>query len=136
MSESLDDPENVDLLVKNSPETVEFFDQLFKEAVDNPFGFVLFVADKAVIAITEVQSVVSFKLGTVASITALFVSKDGRGEGVEEILLEAAKTRAVDLGYGGIVFSTPTVGKWSDVAETNGFEPFMLHYVAKLNTDE
>ena len=130
--EALDDAENADLLVENSPETKEFFDQLFNTAVSDPFGFALLVADKGMILVTEAQTVASFKLGKIASITAAFVSPGGREMGIEKALLKAARERAADLGYDGITFSTPAVGTWSDEAESEGFAPFMLHFVSQL----
>ena len=56
--------------------------------------------------------------------------------GIEDILIDTAKQVTRDMGYGGITFASPSVGKWIDAVEGSGFEPFMIHYVLDLGVDD
>jgi GNAT superfamily N-acetyltransferase len=127
LSDSFDDPENEGLLVANSEDTMAFFDELFKSAV-----FVLFVADKGMILVSETQSPATFKMGKLASVMAAYVTPDAKDQGIEKALFAEAKDRVESLGYNGLIFATPSVGTWQATAEEVGFEPFMLHMSLEL----
>jgi GNAT superfamily N-acetyltransferase len=127
LSDSFADEENEGLLVDGDENTMSFFDELFKSAVA-----VFFVADKGMLMLSENRSPASFKLGKVASVMAFYVTTDARDQGIEEALLSAAVNRAKELDFGGLTFSTPSVGKWQTVSEELEFEPFMLHAIRSL----
>jgi ribosomal protein S18 acetylase RimI-like enzyme len=127
LSDSFSDKENEGLLVIGDEKTIAFFDELFKSAIA-----VFFVADKGMLMLSENLSPASFKVGKLASVMASYVTPDARDQGIEEALLGAAVDRSKELDFGGITFSTPSVGKWQSVSEDLEFEPFMLHAVKPL----
>lgn len=131
----LNDPENEGVLLADTAESETFCDSMFTVAVESEGGFVLFVADKGVVVVTEMTTPGTFKMGKMALIWLAYVSLDGRDQGIEEALFKATVELTKALGYDGVTFSAPSVGKWVEVAEENEFSPFMLHQVKDLREE-
>jgi len=129
------DPDNEGTLVKYEPETYEFFDGLFNLYVEDDSGFILFVGEWGMIVAGALRAEAKFKMGDVANIWFAFVSTEGRDSGIEEALFEETMKRLQEQGYNGVTFGTPTVGKWTEVAENFGFNPFMLTFSKEFSQE-
>jgi ribosomal protein S18 acetylase RimI-like enzyme len=135
-AEFSDDPDNANTLVKYEEETHEFFDSLFNMYVESDNGFVLFVGEWGMIVVGALRGEAKFQMGSVANVWFAYVSEEGRDAGIEEALFKEALSRVKDQGYNGITFGTPTVGQWTEVAESHGLSPFMLNYSREFDNVE
>lgn len=128
--EFFDDPENSGAVAQNNS---EFFDTLFHTLVESDDGFILFVAEKGMIVVGPVHTDAKLRFNKLGNIWTAVVSADSRDLGIEMALFVEAKKLAMDKGYDGLSFASPSVGTWSEVAEDSGFEPLMIHYLLELD---